>query len=203
MVMRKVSIHTQTNKRMKLILPYQKLLACLTLSGLFLSSVAQAKTGATDPIPGTSKGAVKTGGATGGGGGGGSKTTTAPAPVTLPPIPTTPIQPLVTGTLTLTASSYNGSTPTCVGTYRIDPYYPTLSLITVNVSVSSLNSPDGSPLFIVVNGAGGNLYPFLGGSMSVTGGSATGISQIYCTPGSTITSVSIVDLTGTVVATGK
>jgi hypothetical protein len=189
MVMKIVSIHTQTNKHMKLILPYQKLLACLTLSGLFLSTAAQAKTGATDPIPGTSKG------------GGGSKTTTAP--VTLPPIPTTPIQPLVTGTLALTASSYNGSTPTCGGTYRIDPYYPTLSLITVDVSVSALNAPDGSPLFIAVNGAGGTFYPFLGGSMSVTGGSATGTSQIYCTPGSTITSVSIVDLTGTVVATGK
>ena len=202
--MRKVSIHTQTNKHMKLILPYQKLLACLTLSGLFLSSIAQAKTGATDPIPGTSKGAVKTGGATGGGGGGGgSKTTTTPAPVTLPPIPTTPIQPLVTGTLALTASSYNGSTPTCGGTYRIDPYYPTLSLITVDVSVSSLNTPDGSPLFIVVNGAGGTLYQFAGGTLTVTGGSATGNTQIYCTPGSTITSVSIVDLTGTVVATGK
>jgi hypothetical protein len=198
--MRKVSIHTQTNKHMKLILPYQKLLACLTLSGLFLSTVAQAKTGATDPIPGTSKGAVKTGGSTGGGGGGGKTTTT---PVTLPPIPSTPVQPLVTGTLALTASSYNGSTPTCSGTYRIDPYYPTLSLITVDVSVSSLSTPDGSPLFIVVNGAGGTFYPFLGGSMSVTGGSATGTSQIYCTPGSTITSVSIVDLTGTVVATGK
>ena len=197
--MRKVSNHTQTNKHMKLILPYQKLLACLTLSGLFLSTVAQAKTGATDPIPGTSKGTVKTGGASGGGGGG--KTTTTP--VTLPPIPSTPVQPLVTGTLALTSSSYNGSTPTCTGTYRIDPYYPTLSLITVDVSVSSLNTPDGSPLVIVVTGAGGTLYQFAGGSLTVTGGSATGNTQIYCTPGSTITSVSIVDLTGTVVATGK
>jgi hypothetical protein len=196
MVMRKVSNNIQTNKHMKLILPYQKLLACLTLSGLFLSSFAQAKNGATDPIPGTSKGATNSGG----GGGGGKKSTT---PVTLPPIPITPVQPLVTGTLTLTSGSYNGTTPTCGGTYRIDPYYPTLSLITVDVSVSSLNTPDGSPLFIIVNGAGGTFYPFLGGSMSVTGGSATGTSQIYCTPGSSITSVSIVDLTGTVVATGK
>lgn len=186
---------------MKLILPYQTLLACLTLSGLFLSSAAHAKNGATDPIPGTSKGAVKTGGASGGGGGGGGKSTTTP--VTLPPIPSTPVQPLVTGTLTFTASSYNSSTPTCGGTYRIDPYYPTLSLITVDVSVSSLDTPDGSPLFIVVNGAGGTFYPFLGGSMSVAGGSANGSSQIYCTPGSSITSVSIVDLNGTVIATGK
>lgn len=180
---------------MKLILPYQKLLACLTISSLFLSSLAQAKNGATDPIPGTSKGATNTGG-----GGGGKKSTTS---VTLPPIPTTPIQPLVTGTLTFAASSYNGSVPTCGGTYRIDPYYPTLSLITVDVSVSSLSTPDGSPLFIVVNGAGGTFYPFLGGSMSVNGGAATGTSQIYCTPGSSITSVSIVDLNGTVVATGN
>ncbi|WP_395739698.1 hypothetical protein [Prosthecobacter sp.] len=184
---------------MKLILPYQKLLACLTLSGLFLSSFAQAKNGATDPIPGTSKGATNSGGGGGGGGGGKSSSTT----VTLPPVPSTPIQPLVTGTLTFTAGSYNGSTPTCGGTYRIDPYYPTLSLITVDVSVSSLSTSDGSPLFIIVNGAGGTFYPFLGGSMSVTGGSAKGTSQIYCTPGSSITSVSIVDLNGTVVATGK
>lgn len=182
---------------MKHILPVQKLMACLTLSGLLFSSIAQAKNGATDPIPGTSKGATNTGG---GGGGGGKKSTT---PVVLPPIPSTPVQPLVTGTLTFTASSYNGTTPNCGGTYRIDPYYPTLSLITVDVSVNSLSTSDGSPLFIVVNGAGGTFYPFLGGSMTVTGGSATGTSQIYCTPGSTITSVSIVDLNGVVVATGK
>lgn len=181
---------------MKHILPVQKLMACLTLSGLLFSSIAQAKNGATDPIPGTSKGATNSGG---GGGGGGKKSTS----VTLPPVPSTPVQPLVTGTLTFTASSYNGTTPTCGGTYRIDPYYPTLSLITVDVSVSSLSTTDGSPLFIVVNGAGGTFYPFLGGSMTVTGGSATGTSQIYCTPGSTITSVSIVDLNGVVVATGK
>ena len=183
---------------MKLILPYQKLLACLTLSGLFLTSAAHAKNGATDPIPGTSKGAVKSGGATGGGGG-----TNSTPPVTLPPIPSTPVQPLVTGTLTFTASSYNSSTPTCGGSYHIDPYYPTLSLLTVDVSVSSIDTSDGSPLFIIVNGAGGTFYPFLGGSMNVAGGSATGTSQIYCTPGSSITSVSIVDLYGTVVATGK
>ena len=114
-----------------------------------------------------------------------------------------PSDALVTGTLTFTASSYNSSTPTCGGSYHIDPYYPTLSLLTVDVSVSSIDTPNGSPLFIVVHGAGGTFYPFLGGSMSVSGGSAIGTSQIYCTPGSSITSVSIVDLNGTVVATGK
>jgi hypothetical protein len=49
-------------------------------------------------------------------------------------------------------------------------------------------------LFIVVNGAVGALFSFLGGSTSLTGGSATG---------SSINNVSIIDLTGTVVAAGK
>ena len=164
----------------------------LILSGsLALPTASFAKAGATDPIPGTSKGTVSTGG--------GKKTTTV---TTLPPIPTTPIQPLVTGTLTMTGGVYNGSTPSCTGTYRIDPYYPTLSLITVDLSASGVSGADGSPLYITVNGTG-TLYPFLGGSMVVASGSCLGTSQIYCTPGTVITSVTVTDLLGNVVFSGK
>ena len=167
----------------------------LILTGtLALPSVSFGKQGATDPIPGTSKGTVSTGG-----GGGKTSTTT---PVTLPPIPSTPVQPLVTGTLTMTGGAYNGSTPACTGTYRIDPYYPTLSLITVTLSATGISASDGLPLYITVNGTG-TLYPFLGGSMTVAGGNASGNSQIYCTPGTAITGVTVMDLAGNVVFSGK
>ncbi len=165
----------------------------LILAGtLLLSPVSFAKQGATDPIPGTSKGTVGTGG--------GKKSTTPTT--TLPPIPSTPVQPLVTGTLTMTGGAYNGSTPACTGTYHIDPYYPTLSLITVDLSASGVSTPDGSPLFITVSGTG-TLYPFAGGSLLVNGGSGAGNAQIYCTPGTVITNVTVTDLLGNIVFAGN
>ena len=160
-----------------------------------LPSASQARQGATDPIPGTSKGATNSGG-----GGGGKKSSTT---VTLPSVPTTPVQPLVTATLTMTGSDYNGSTPQCTGSYHIDPYYPTLSLITIDLSASSVSTPDGSPLFVNVTTTGGTTYPYLGTSFNINGGSGSTSAMIYCTPGTVIASVDVVDLLGNIVFTGK
>jgi hypothetical protein len=188
-------------------------------SGILLPPAAFAQGGATDPIPGTSKSGLSTGGggsttttttATGGGGGGGGKkssttvttttTTTAPAPT---PVPVN-TQPLVTGTLTMTSPvTMAGVVPQCTGAYRIDPYYPTLSLMTVDLSSSSVNVPDNSTFFVTVTTAGGTSYPFLGGSFLVIGGSGACTTQLYVTPGTTITGVTVTDILGTVVFTGK
>ena len=188
---------------MKTTFKHSSIVAAISLiltGSLALPSVSFGKQGATDPIQGTSKGTVSTGGGGSGGGGGGKTGTTTP--VTLPPIPSTPVQPVLTGTLTMTGGVYNGTTPACTGTYRIDPYYPTLSLITVTLSATGISASDGLPLYITVNGTG-TLYPFLGGSMTVVGGNASGNSQIYCTPGTTITGVTVMDLAGNIVFSGK
>ncbi len=78
---------------------YQRLSAT-TLLAILCASIALpvslfASGGATDPIPGTSKSGLKSGG--GGGGGGGGK----PTPVT----PATPSQTILTGVLNFTAAA--------------------------------------------------------------------------------------------------
>ena len=155
---------------------------------------AFAKAGATDPIPGTSKSGVSTGG---GGGGGGRTVTPTPTPV-VPP------QPIVAAPLTFTAAaSVNGTIPQCTGSYRIDPYYPTLSLMTVYTSPSSLNVPDGTYLYVTVNLAGGTGYPFTTNTILIAGQAGSGTLNEYVTPGTTITSVVISDATGTVIFAGN
>jgi hypothetical protein len=177
----------------------------LLLAAFAVTSV-QAKQGATDPIPGTSKGTISTGGGSGGGGGGGggggSTTTTTTTTVVLPPAP--PPAPFVPVTLTFTpVTQVNGTDPVCTGSYHIDPYYPTLSLMTVNVETSSVNAPDGTVLYVSVKGTGGTLYPFTSNMIYLIGGYGLSTYSVYITPGTTITSVDISDASGQVIATGK
>ena len=174
------------------------LVATLVASVAFVSNV-QAKQGATDPIPGTSKGATNTGG--GGGGGKSSIPVSAPVPVVLPPAP--PPAPFVTQTLAFTpVSQINGVDPVCTGGYHIDPYYPTLSLMTVNVETTSVSAPDGTALYVAVTGTGGTLYPFTSNIITISAQSGLCTYSVYITPGTTITSVTISDGTGRVIATG-
>lgn len=157
-----------------------------------------AKQGATDPIPGTSKGGTSTGGGGGGGGGGKSSTTvTSPTP--------TPVQPIVSAPLTFTSSaSLDGVVPQGTGSYRVDPYYPTLSLITVNVSCSSVNEPDGSPLYVMVTTTtGSTVYPFTSNQISLLGQAGSVAYSLYCTPGTLVTGVTVVDVLGNVLLTGN
>ena len=167
---------------------------CVTVTS---ASALLAKGGATDPIPGTSKSGLNSGGT-----GGGKKSvsvtpTPAPAPAPAP-------QPIVVAPLTFTANAtLNGIAPYCTGSYRVDPYYPTLSLMTVSVNVSLAAVPDGTVLLVNVNGTGGTLYPFTSNQILVTAQSGTCNYSEYLTPGTTIQSVVITDLAGNVLLTGN
>ncbi len=190
------------------------LLAVTLLCGIAAPEVGFAKQGATDPIPGTSNGATNSGGGgststtssggansggvnSGGANSGGSKTVvTSPTPAPAP-------QPIVTAALTFTAAaSVNGVVPVCTGSYHIDPYYPTLSLLTVSVQSSSMNVADGTQLYVAVNGANGTLYPVTTNIMTIAGQSGSCTLSAYITLGTTISSVMITDASGTVIAAG-
>src|SRR5947209_1995394 len=86
------------------------------LAAALCVATTQARQGATDPIPGTSNGSTGGGGTSSGGSnsnkpGGSTTTTPAPAPA--------PVQPIVSGPLTFTASSMvNGVVPVCTGSYH-------------------------------------------------------------------------------------
>ncbi|MBL9207005.1 MAG: hypothetical protein JNN01_18080 [Opitutaceae bacterium] len=185
---------------MKSLLRFSSLLACAALAVLVTS--VHAKQGATDPIPGTSNGATntKSGGTKGGGGGGGGKKSSTV--VTLPPAP--PPAPFVAKPLTFTSSGpLNGVTPVCTGDYHIDPYYPTLSLMTVNVETTSVNVPDGTALYVTVSGTGGTLYPFTSNVIVISGQIGLCSYSVYVTPGTVITSVDITTAAGVTIASGN
>jgi len=172
----------------------------VVIASLSVVTAVHAKQGATDPIPGTSKGATNTGGG-GGGGGKSSAVVVTPTPVVLPPAP--PAAPFVAQTLTFSAvSPVNGVNPVCTGSYHIDPYYPTLSLMTVNVETSSVNAPDGTVLHVSVTGTGGTLYPFTSDVIYVLGGYGLSTYSVYVTPGTVITGVLISDASGNVISKG-
>jgi hypothetical protein len=142
---------------------------------------------AVDPI-----GAPSTGGG-GGTGGGGNKPAPKPAPA-----------PVVTVPLTFTpVSSYDGVVPACTGSYRVDPYYPTLSLMTMTVQASSVNVPDGTILSVNVVGAGGSFYGAMNNAFLITAQSGSCVLSQYVTPGSTVKSVTITDANGTIVLSGQ
>ncbi|MFO1451081.1 MAG: hypothetical protein U1F61_23180 [Opitutaceae bacterium] len=189
---------------MKSLLRFSSLLACAALAGLVFVTSVQAKQGATDPIPGTSNGATntKSGGTKGGGGGGGGGGKSSSTVVTLPPAP--PPAPFVAKPLTFTSSSpVNGVTPVCTGDYHIDPYYPTLSLMTVNVETTSVNVPDGTALYVTVSGTGGTLYPFTSNVIVISGQIGLCSHSVYVTPGTVITSVDITTAAGVIIASGN
>ena len=166
--------------------------AAVVMMATLAAVSAHARQGATDPIPGTSKGATNSGG---------GKSSTPPA-VVLPPAP--PAAPFVNQTLAFTAvSPVNGVDPVCTGGYHIDPYYPTLSLMTVSVETSTVNAPDGTPLYVSVTGTGGTLYPFTSNVISTIGGYGLVSYSVYVTPGTVITAVNLSDASGKVIASGK
>ena len=157
----------------------------LTLAcGFIAQQTIQAKQGATDPIPGTSKGGTSTGG--------GGKTTT----------PT--VTPITVGPITFTAAGpVNGSLPACSGDFRIDPYYPTLLDMTVNVNVSSINVPDGTVLYINVVGTGGTLYPWTSNAIVITNGAGICSEHVFITPGTGLAGVIITDSFGSPIFAGN
>lgn len=173
-------------------------LATLALGILALNTSTFASGGATDPIPGTSKSGVKSGAV---GGSAAKRSSSTPVTAVTPaPAP----QPIVTATLAFTPTfAPGGLLPACTGSYRIDPYYPTLSLLTVNVQASSIGEANGSALYITIVTAGGTAYPFTSNSFLIAGGAGTGSLSEYVTPGTTVTGVTITDANGNVLLTGK
>lgn len=170
-------------------------LCAFIATGLLCGLVAQpqsvsAKGSATDTTTAPSSKP-----AAGGGGGGGRSTTPTPTPT--PPV-------LSSGPITFTASGpVNGSTPVCTGDYRIGAYYPTLLDMTVNVSVSSLNVPDGTVLYVRAMGTVGTFYPYTSNSMVVTAGSAICSEKIFVGVGVGLAGVTITDASGTIIFAGN
>ena len=162
--------------------------AIALLCGLVSQQNAHAKAGATDPIPGTSKSGVSTGG-----GKKGTVTTPTPTP--------TPVLPAITsGTLTF-ASSSSGS---CTGDFNVLPYYPTLLDLVVNVNVSALNVPDGTVLYVnAVGSAGGIVYPYITSPMIVSGGVCSSSQHFFITSGTSLAGVTISDANGNIVFAGN
>ncbi len=170
-------------------------------------------------------GGSSTGGSGGGGGGGGSSSTST-LPVSdaggllksggggathsgggsVTPTPTpapAPAPAINTGTVKYAASGpVNGIQPVCIGDWRIDPYYPTLLDMTMNVHVSSLNVPDGTVLYVSVAGSQA-VYPFTSNAISIVAGAGSCSEQIFIYPGTTLTGVIISDASGNVLFAGN
>lgn len=133
-----------------------------------------------------------------GGGGGGKNTTPTPTPTP------TPAPVLSSGPVTFTAAGpVNGSVAVCTGDYRIGAYYPTLLDMTVNVSVSSLNVPDGTVLYVNSVGTVGTFYPYTSNSMVVTAGAAICSEKIFVGVGVSLAGVTITDASGAIIFAGN
>ena len=156
---------------------------------------AQAAGGKSSTTPDTST-APSSKPAAGGGGGGGRSTTPTPTPA--------PAPVLSSGSITFTAAGpVNGGTPVCTGDFRIGAYYPTLLDMTVNVSVSSLNVPDGTVLYVHSVGTPGTFYTYTVNSMIVTGGAAICSEKIFVGLGVGLAGVTITDASGAIVFAGN
>ncbi len=171
--------------------------AAVISSSFALPQHAFAGGKATDPAGAPSTGGAGGGGGTstgGGGGGGGGNKPTAPKPAPAP---------ILSAALTFTAPvTVNGVVPQATGSYRIDPYYPTLSLMTLNVSGSSINDPDGSLFYVNVTTT--NSYYGVGAAaFTITAGAGSATVAAYVVPGTTVTSVTVTDSLGNVILTGN
>jgi hypothetical protein len=174
-----------------------------SICALALSALASGKT--TDTTTSTASGGggstTSGGGSTTSGGGttSGGVNSNKPGTGTVAPAPT----PIVSSNLTFSASGpINGVTPVGAGSYRIDPYYPTLSLMTVQVQASSVDFVDGSFLYVSVL-TSNNLYGNSGGSISLLGGAGACTISAYVSPGTTILGVVISDVFGNPILVGN
>ncbi len=162
----------------------------VTLACGLVQSVNAAGKSSTTPDTSTAPSSKP---AAGGGGGGGGKSTT-PTPV--PPA-------LSSGIITFSAAGpVNGSTPVCTGDYRIGAYYPTLLDESVNVSVSSLNVPDGTVLYVNTVNTGYS-YPYSLNTFVVTGGAGICTEKLFVGVGVGFAGVTITDATGKILFAGN
>ncbi len=178
---------------MKLKLNHFAILTLAAVCGMLQPPFAHAGGKSTTPDTSTSPSNKPVAGGGGGGGGGKSTTPTPPPPV------------LMSGIVTYSASGpVNGSTPVCTGDYRIQAYYPTLLDMSVNVSVSSLNVPDGTVLYVnPVATAGGLLYPYTANTIVITGGAGLCTEKLFVGIGVGLAGVTITDASGTIIFAGN
>lgn len=169
---------------------------CCSISDSHASGKTSDPTGAPSTGGAGGGGSTSSGGTNSGGVKSKSPTSTSPAPK---PAPT----PILAAPLTFICTpDSTGNVPVCTGSYQIDPYYPTLSLLTLNVQASSLNMPDGSYLYVTINMVGYG-YPATSNIILVANQSGTLTMSGYVTPGTTVQSVVITDASGAVVAIGQ
>ena len=169
-------------------------LLAVTVACGFVAHQSASAAGKTSTTPDTSTSASKKPVAGGGGGGGGKSTTT---------IPTPPPPALASGPITFAASGpINGTTPVCTGDYRIQAYYPTLLDMSVNVSVSSLNVPDGTVLYVNTVNTGYS-YPYTINSFVITGGAGICTEKLFVGVGVGLAGVTITDASGTIIFAGN
>jgi hypothetical protein len=165
------------------------LLAITAACGFITQQSASAAGKTTTPDTSTSASNKPVAG--GGGSGGGKSTTPTPAPA------------LASGPITFAAAGpVNGTTPVCTGDYRIGAYYPTLLDMSVNVSVSSLDVPDGTVLYVnTVNS--GYSYPYTINSFVITGGAGICTEKLFVGVGVGFVGVTITDASGNIIFAGN
>ena len=175
--------------------PQLLVLATLLCASAALGSNALAGGKATDPAPSASPAP-----STGGGGANSRKPTPTPTPAPKPAV-----QPIYTAPLTFTAAAtLNNTVPQCTGSYQVDPYYPTLSLLTVSVHCSAMNVPDGTLFYVYVHGVSGTIYgPNTSNAIPVAAAAGNCSISQYLTPGTVIQSVVVADSTGAVILNGN
>ena len=164
----------------------------------FITQQSASAAGKTSTVPDTSTSASSKPATGGSGGGGGSKSTTPTPPPTPAPAPA-----LAAGPITFAAAGpINGTTPVCAGDYRIQAYYPTLLDMSVNVSVSSLNVPDGTVLYVnTVNS--GYSYPYTFNSFVITGGAGICTEKLFVGVGVGFVGATITDGFGNIIFAGN
>lgn len=170
------------------------LLTVILACGLLQSASASGGKSSTTPDTSTSPSNKPVAG--GGGGGGGKSTTPAPTPAPARPI-------LSSGPITFTASGpVNGTTPVCTGDFRIQAYYPTLLDEIVNVSVSSLDVPDGTVLYVNTVNTDYS-YPYTANSFTVIGGAGSCTEKLFVGVAASFAGVTITDATGAIIFAGN
>jgi hypothetical protein len=83
----------------------------------------------------------------------------------------------------------------------VDPYYPTLSFLTVDLSCSNLDESDGSICLVYVTT--NSIYGGASGSFYVAAGTGSATINAYVSLGSVVTGVTVTDLYGQTILTGN
>jgi len=126
-------------------------------------------------------------------------TTTISTTVTTPTGTQTPYSNSLTCTSPVTIG---GVVPHGVCTYNVDPYYPTLSFMTLHLDCDSINDNDGSYYYVLITTAN-NIYTVPTSSFAITSGAGSCVISAYVQPGATVTGITVMDINGQVILSGN